>query len=218
GLGPVNFEAPEGIVTVEVDKISGKRAHDGFASRPEFFAKGSEPVEDDMHVNLKVCKSDGRLATPSDISGQNYDNKEYFVFKEEDPVSTDGKNRWQEAILNWTNGQSDSKYHPPTEYCGTTNPLSVEWTDPIDRISNLPNTFKIKIKATSTSNITMIEIYADGSKIRNIDSLPYEADITLNDGVHKLQVKAKDKDGHEKEHTITVGVNTVWDAGASPIP
>ena len=218
GMDPVTFTAPEGIVTAEVDKVSGKRAHDGFPSRPEFFAKGSEPQEDDIHVNLKICKSDGRLATPSDISGQNYDNKEYFLFKEEDPVSTDGKNRWQEAILNWLNGQSDSKYHPPTEYCGTSNPLSVEWKDPIDQISNLPNTFKIKIKATSTSDIVSLELEADGLKIRSIDSLPYEAEISLTDGPHKLIVRGKDKDGHESSHDIRIGVNTAWDAGASSTP
>ena len=219
GLDPVNFVAPEGIVTAEVDKVSGKLAHDGFTSRSEFFAKGSEPQIDDIHVNLKVCKSDGRLATPSDITGQNYDNKEYFVFKEEDPISTDGQNRWQEAILNWINGQSDSRYHPPTEYCGTSNPLSVEWKDPIDRVGNLPNTFTAKIRATSTSDITTIEIYVDGLKIRTIEGLPYEAEISLTDGVHKLQVKAKDKDNHEKEHTITIGVNSEWDAvAATPTP
>ncbi len=219
GMDPVGFIAPEGIVTADVDAVSGKRAHDSFTSRSEIFAKGSEPVEDDIHVNLKVCKSDGRLATPSDITGQNYDNKEYFVFKEEDPVSQDGNNRWQEAILNWINGQSDSKYHPPTEYCGTTNPLSVEWKDPTDRVSNLPNTFTAKIKATSTSDITTLEIFVDGLKIRTIEGLPYEAEISLADGVHKLQVKGKDKDNHEKEHTITIGVNSAWDAiVATPTP
>ncbi|WKZ25762.1 MAG: PBP1A family penicillin-binding protein [bacterium] len=212
GLSPVGFTPPSGIVSIEVDNFSGKRAHDGFSSRSEFFIKGREPQEDDIHVNLKVCKSDGKLATPSDVSGGNYDNKEYFVIKEEDPVSTDGKNRWQEAILSWINTQSDGRYKPPSDYCGTTNPLNVEWVDPIDRISNLPNTFKIKIKASSTSNIDYLEIFADGLKIRTIDSLPYEAEISLADGVHKLQVKAKDKDGHEKEHTITIGVNTAWDA------
>lgn len=206
GTDPVNFEAPNGIVTVEVDSMSGKLAHDGFPSRSEFFIKGSEPVEDDIHVNLKVCKSDGKLATPSDISGGNYENKEYFIIKDE----------WQTDIVTWLAGQSDLRYHPPTEYCGTANPLSVEWADPIDRVSDLPNTFKIKIKATSTSDITMIEINADGSKIRNIDSLPYEAEINLTNGVHKLQVKAKDKDGHESEHTITIGVNTAWDATPTP--
>jgi 1A family penicillin-binding protein len=218
GLNPINFEAPEGIVTAEVDKMSGKLAHDGFPSRSEFFIKGSEPTTDDIHVNLKVCKGDGKLATPSDVTGGNYDNKEYFVVKEEDPVSTDGKNRWQEAILNWINGQSDSRYHPPTEYCGTANPLSVEWANPTDRNSNLSNTFSIKIRATSTSDITNVEIYSDGSKVRSFDSQPYEGQITLSNGVHKLQVKAKDKDNHESEHTITVGVNTAWDATASPTP
>lgn len=212
GLGPVNFEQPDGIVSVDVDKMSGKLAHDGFESRSEIFAKGSEPREDDIHVNLKVCKNDGRLATPADITGQNYENKEFYTIKEEDPVSTDGNNRWQEAILNWINGQSDSRYHPPTEFCGTSNPLSVEWADPIDRVSNLPNTFNIKIRAVSTSGIEIIEIFADGTKVRSIDSLPYEAEISLVDGVHKLQVKAKDKDNHETEHTITIGVNSEWDA------
>jgi 1A family penicillin-binding protein len=212
GLDPVNFEAPEGIVTAEVDTTSGKLAHDGFPSRSEFFAKGVTPGNDDIHVILKVCKSDGRLATPSDVSGQNYDNKEYFVFKEEDPVSKDGKNRWQEAVLNWINGQSDSKYHPPTEFCGTGNPLSVEWAKPIDRDSNLSNTFNIKVKSSSTTDIVSIEIFADGLKVRTFDSLPYEGEISLSDGVHKLQAKTKDKDGHESEHTITIGVNSAWDA------
>lgn len=216
GLDPVSFEQPEGVVSMEVDKMSGKLAHDGFPSRSEFFAKGFEPDEDNIHVNLKVCKNDGRLATPADITGLNYENKEYFQIKEEDPVSTDGKNRWQEAILNWINGQADSRYHPPTEFCGTSNPLSVEWADPIDRVGNLPNTFKAKIRAVSTSGISLIEIYADGLKIRSIDSLPYEAEISLTNGVHKLQVKARDNEGHESEHTITIGVNSLWDAVVTP--
>lgn len=211
GLDPVSFTAPDGITKIEVDKFSGKRAHDGFPSRTEIFIKGNEPEEDNIHVNLKICKNDGKLATPSDISGQNYDNKEYFMIKEEDPVSTDGKNRWQEAILNWINGQGDGRYHPPTEYCGTANPLSVEWQDPIDRVT-VSSTFKIKIKAVSTSDILSVEINADGLKVRSFDAPPYTDEISLTDGVHKLQVKAKDKDRHESEHTITIGVNTPWDA------
>ena len=193
-LDPVNFVEPDGITKVEVDSFSGKRAHDGFPSRTEIFIKGNEPNDDDIHVKLPIC------------------NKEFYIIKEEDPVSTDGKNRWQEAILNWISGQADSRYQPPTEDCGKDTPLNVEWVDPIDRVSKLPNTFKAKIKATSTSGIEMIEIYADGTKIRSIDILPYEAEISLLDGVHKLQVRARDKDGHEREHTITIGVNSEWNA------
>lgn len=218
GLGPVNFEAPEGIVTAEVDKVSGKKAHDGFPSRSEFFVKSITPDDDDIHVMLKVCKSDGRLATPADVTGQNYDNKEYFVFKEEDPVSRDGKNRWQEAILTWIGGQSDSRYHPPTEYCGTSNPLSVEIFDPTDQTNNLPNNFKVKLRATSTSDIVFLELEADGVKIRSFDSLPYEHEINLSDGPHKLNVRARDKDGHEATHEIRIGVNTTWDVSPTPSP
>ena len=48
-------------------------------------------------------------------------------------------------------------------------------------------------------------------------SYSYNAsEINLTNGVHKLQVKAKDKDGHESEHTITIGVNTAWDATPTP--
>lgn len=212
GMDPVEFKAPEKIVTADVDTISGKRAHDGFASRSEIFIKGSEPETDDIHVNLKVCKSDGRLATPSDVSGQNYDNKEYYVFKEEDPVSKDGKNRWQEAILNWINGQSDSKYHPPTEYCGTVNPLSVEIYSPTDRTSNLPNQFEIKMRADTTSKIVSIEIEIDGVKRRTFDSPPYVYQADLANGPHVLKAIAKDIEGHESSHPLTVGVNTAWDA------
>jgi 1A family penicillin-binding protein len=212
GMDPVSFKAPEKIVTVDVDSVSGKRAHDGFASRTEIFVKGSEPENDDIHVNLKVCKTDGRLATPSDISGQNYDNKEYYVFKEEDPVSKDGKNRWQEAILNWLNGQSDSKYHPPTEYCGTVNPLSVEIYSPTDRISNLPNQFEIKMRADTTSKIVSIELEIDGVKRRTFDAPPYIYQADLADGPHVLKAIARDSEGHESSHPLTVGVNTAWDA------
>lgn len=219
GMDPVGFTKPEKIVTADVDTVSGKRAHDGFPSRSEIFVKGSEPENDDIHVYLKVCKSDGRLATPSDISGQNYDNKEYYVFKEEDPVSKDGKNRWQEAILNWLNGQSDSKYHPPTEYCGTVNPLSVEIYSPTDRTSNLPNQFEIKMRADTTSKITSIELEIDGVKRRTFDAPPYVYQADLPDGPHVLKVIARDSEGHESSHPLTVGVNTAWDAVTpTPIP
>lgn len=218
GMDTINFTQPEGIISMEVDKISGKKSHDNFPSRSEFFAKGSEPVEDDIHVNLKVCKSDGRLATPSDISGQNYDNKEYFIFKEEDPVSTDGKNRWQEAVLNWLNSQSDSKYHPPTEYCGTVNPISVEIISPTDQTSNLPNKIEIKMKAETTSKIEWVILEIDGVKRRTFDGPPYVYEADLSDGPHILKASARDTDGHESNHPLRVGVNTAWDAAPSPTP
>lgn len=224
GLPVSNFEAPSGINTIEVDSVSGKRAHDTFPSRLEIFAKGSEPGEDDIHVYLKVCKSDGKIATPSDISSNNFDLKEYFVIKEEDPTAKlGGTNKWQEGILNWINGQSDGRYHPPTEYCGSSNPINVDFVNPGDRTSNLSNNFNYEIKASSTSNIIEVKIEVDGVSVRSFTNPPYKDELNLADGVHKIRVVAKDKDGHESDRTITVGVKTAWDyvpstPSPSPVP
>lgn len=208
GKNAVSFSQPDSVVTASVDKVSGYRAHDSFPDRTEKFIKGTEPGEDSVHVYLKVCKNDGKLATPSDISSGNYDSKEYFVFKEEDPSGT--PNKWQEAILAWANGQTDPRYHPPTDYCGSGNPLSISITSPGNESSNLANNFTIKMSAGSTSSISLIELFIDGSKVRSFTGPPYEYDANLSQGVHKIKAKAKDNSGNERETEITVGVGVDW--------
>lgn len=223
--GKPNFpiEVPGGIVTAAIDSVSGYAAHDGYPSRIEKFIDGTQPREDPVHVKLKVCKNDGKLATPSDIAAGNYDEKEFFVFKEEDPTAPPGgQNKWQEGILSWLATQSDPKYHPPTDYCGTQNPVNVEFFTPKDRTSNLPNKFSIEVRADSTSSISQVELYVDGTRIRTFTSKPYKEDVTLENGVHTLRAIAKDANGKESDRGITVGVNIAWDyaptSPPSPIP
>jgi hypothetical protein len=216
GKADKGFEIPGNIVTAEVDSVSGYRAHDGFPSRTEYFAKGTEPDGDPVHVNLKVCKSEGKLANPGDVASGNYDNREFFIFKEEDPTSgAGGQNRWQEGIINWLNGQSDSKYHPPTDYCGTSNPINIEFVNPHDHDSNLPNNFTIKFSADSTNDIVQADLYIDGVKVRSFSSVPYEHPVNLSDGVHTIRATATDTQNHTSERIITVGVHTNWD---NPLP
>jgi hypothetical protein len=165
-----------------------------------------------------VCKSEGKLATPSDIASGNYDEKEFFVFKVDDPVSTDGINRWQEGVNKWLEGQTDSKYHPPNDYCGSGNPVNVEFDNPKDRDSNLSNQFNVKIRADSTSNINQIEFYVDGVKIRTFTSPPYKHGVDLSNGVHTLRAKAKDSNNNESDRQITIGVGVAWDYEPTPSP
>jgi 1A family penicillin-binding protein len=208
------FDVPDGIVRANVDVISGYRSHDGYPARDEYFIKGSEAGEDTVHVKLKVCKNDGNLATPGDISSGNYDEKEYFVFKEEDP--TGSPNRWQEGILSWLGGQADTRYHPPRDYCGSSNPVVVEFVSPGDK-SQLGSSFTIKVKAESTSDIVRVELYIDGSNVRNFDSPPFNYDASgLSDGIHTIRAMARDANGKESDRTITIGVNV--DPNASPAP
>jgi 1A family penicillin-binding protein len=215
----VSFEVPSGIVTAAVDKVSGYRAHDGFPERLEYFIKGTEPGEDTVHVKLKVCKNDGRLATPFDINQGSYDEKEYFVFKEEDPTAAKGEpNRWQEGILNWLATQSDPRYHPPTDYCGTSNPINIKFYEPTDQTSNLANNFKIRFTADSTAAITEATLEIDGSKVRGYTGPPYEYDASLSDGAHQIRVRAKDANGKETDSMIRIGVNVAWDFVPTPTP
>jgi len=215
----VGFDRPGGIQETGVDTVSGYAAHDGFPSRQEKFIDGTQPQEDPVHVKLKVCKNDGKLATPSDVAAGNYDEREFYVLKEPDPVSTDGVNRWQDGINAWLATQTDGKYHPPTDYCGTANPVNVEFKNPTDRQSNLPNKFTVEVRPDSTGDITEVSLDVDGSRVRVWNNGPFKEDVDLANGVHTLKAHAKDSNGKESERVITIGVNTNWDANqATPTP
>ena len=218
GKPNVSFETPSEIVTATVDAVSGYRAHDGFAERSESFIKGTEPGEDPIHVKLKICKTDGKLASPFDINQGNYEEKEYFVFKEEDPTAGKGQpNKWQEGILGWLATQTEAKYHPPTDYCGTANPISIKFLTPTDQSSNLSADFKIRFEAASTVAITQADLYIDGNKVRGYSGPPYEFDATgLSSGTHTIRVVATDANSKQSDSIIRIGVNTAWDATPTP--
>ncbi len=110
-------QKPDGVVAVQVDAFSGGLPRDGQPTRTEYFVKGTEPTTPaSIYKKLKISKhQDGKLANEDEISHGDYDVKEYVVFEESDPVSQDGKNRWQDAINQWIdqNHKDDGLYHPP---------------------------------------------------------------------------------------------------------
>jgi len=219
GKPNLTFEVPGGIVTSAVDTVSGYAAHDGYPSRIEKFIDGTQPGEDPVHKKLKVCKSDGKLATPSDISNGNYDEKEFFVFKEEDPFVGEGSsNKWQEGIDAWITTQNDPRYKPPSEYCGTSNPVGIEFVSPKDQASNLANKFSIEVRADSTNDISQVVLEIDGNKVKTFTSRPFKYDADLSKGTHIIIARAKDSKGNEADRGITVGVNVAWDYSPTPIP
>lgn len=214
GKPKVSFEPPKDIVTVTVDKVSGYKSHDGFEERVEFFKKGTEPGEDTVHVKLKVCPSEGKLATPSQVAANQYEEREYFVFKEEDPTGgIDGENMWQRGILEWISTENNDKYNPPTDYCsgGNLAPLNVEFSDPKDRTSDLPNKFTIKFRVDAINKIELTELEIDGTKVRSFTSGPYEYNADLSNGPHKIRAIAYDDKGNKSDRIIEIGVNAPWD-------
>ncbi|QQS39555.1 PBP1A family penicillin-binding protein [Candidatus Woesebacteria bacterium] len=206
------FEVPDGVVTKSVDSVSGYASHDGYSSRIEYFVKGTEPGDDPVHTKLKVCKTDGKLASPSDISSGNYEEKEFFVFKEEDPTSAPGGiNKWQEGILTWIQTQEDARYKPPTDYCQSGSPVGVSFDNPQDQTSNHPNALQVKIKAESTNNLTEVAVYVDGTKEKTFTQAPYTLTLNLQDGKHELKAVVRDEKGNQGDRVVRIGVNTTWD-------
>jgi membrane peptidoglycan carboxypeptidase len=209
-----DFSIPNGIINIDVDAVSGYPAHDGFASKKEYFIDGTQQsVSDPIHINLKVCKGSTGLATPEDVMNGNYDTKEYFNFKEDDPVSTDGTNRWQAGIDKWISEQSDNgKYYPPTDFCrgGGLVGLNIEY--PGDQSNNVTKEFNIRVTTTSTKKITEVKMWVDGVERKTWTEKPYETSINdLSDGPHVLKFKATDKDGNSTEKESRIGINTAWD-------
>jgi len=141
-----------------------------------------------------------------------YHEKEYFVFKEEDPTAGPGsENLWQKAILNWASGITDEKYHPPTEYCGSTNPISIGFLEPGNETSDITGSFKVRIRVDSTNKIELVTLYANDKKVRSFTSPPYETDVELDRGTYTLKAKAKDSGGNERETEVKIGVVVAWD-------
>jgi len=212
GLPRVEFATPSGIVAMDVDKYSGYPAHDGFESRKEFFIAGTEPVgSDPYHKMVKLCKGEEKLATPADIGSGNYIQKEYWYFKEEDPFANTWKpptNKWQEGILNWLTTQNDPKYHPPTENCGSTNPVWLTIFEPADKTRINTNDIKVRVKIDTVNNPVKMEVYLDGALLYTITNAPWEITIpNVSNGKHHVEVKAWDDKGFGGSRFTDFGVN-----------
>jgi penicillin-binding protein 1C len=212
-----DFPIPDKIVNVEVDRVSGFLAHDGFSSRSEYLIDGTQPSgPDPIHMKLKVCKDQRGLATIEDVANGNYDEKEYFRFKEEDFISTDGINRLQEGIDGWIEEQADKdKYNPPEDYCHSGGMVNVGIDNPGNH-STVGNSFDIRVTTNSIKKIVEVKLWIDDEEKKVWTERPFEMTVNLEDGPHIIKVKATDRDGDNQERESYFGVNTAWDEDPSP--
>ena len=214
-----NFKVPDEVVKVEVDAVSGYKSHDGFPSRSEYFIKGTEPSDQDpIHQKLKICKGQGLLATPIDIAKGNYEEREYFIFRENDPFAKEGEpNRWQRGIDDWVAKQTDERYHPPIGYCSTSEQVFVKILSPQDQ-SQTNSNFTIKVEPVSLNEIVKVEILINDESKKVFTSPPYELEVSLPDGKYKIKAIARDDKGNEAFAEVKIGVNLPWDYNPSPTP
>ena len=158
-----------------------------------------------------MCKGEDKLATPADIGSSNYNEKEAWYFKEEDPFQNTWKpptNKWQEGILNWLSTQADPKYHPPTEPCGSTNPVWLTIFEPQDKSRINTNDIKVRVKIDTVNNTVKMEVYLDNELKYTINNAPWEVTIpNVSNGKHRIEVKAWDDKGFGGSRNSEFGVN-----------
>ncbi len=96
-------QKPSDVIAVTIDAFAGGLPHPGQPTRVEYFIKGTEPKAQSPVYETK-------------------DGKNYVVFKESDPISTDGKNRWQDGINAWIqqNHKNDQLWNPPADLVNST--------------------------------------------------------------------------------------------------
>lgn len=204
--GDPPFDPPSGVEQVSLDRISGYQAHDNFDSYTDWAIKGTLPTtEDPIHVMLPVCPGQpDKLATEVMVGQNNFDRKEFIILKESDPLT--GDNLWQKAIDRWVAGQGDTRYHPPTEYCGQVEGLHVTISEPGNESKYDSNEVTIKAKVFSNERIEWVDLYLNGNKEWRWEEGPYEKTFTLEKGVYSLRIHARNSAGIQNEANIVFGV------------
>lgn len=213
------FERPDNVIEMDIDAFGGGLPFEGQPQRKEFFVRGSEPTGPAaIYQKLKISRKDSnKLANSVEVATGDYDEKLFIVLREDDPVSGDGKNRWQEGINGWIAG-ADSKYKAPTETYsgGDSNQVVLQVKRPGDNERIDSNSVTVEATAISTADIEKFEIYVDGNKVKEISNEKSITEtITVANGSHIIKVRVVDKRGTASDRELHVGINEAY---ATPTP
>ncbi|PIY72246.1 hypothetical protein COY87_01895 [Candidatus Roizmanbacteria bacterium CG_4_10_14_0_8_um_filter_33_9] len=209
------MDKPNKVKALQIDSLFGGLPKDGNGTRSEYFIEGTEPKDvSSYYKKQKISKSNGKLANDIEIKTGNYEEKDCYVVTENDPISTDGKNRWQDAIDKWAREQSDDKWKCPTEISDNrSEDVVVSIKSPSDRSKLEGKDINIKVKITSMSSLKNVKIWLNNQEIKNYNEDKKDIEETIKDkpdGVYELKVRAtndKDKSG---ESAIKFGLNRNW--------
>ena len=210
------MDKPDKVKAETIDAYLGGKPKDGYPTRSEYFIDGTQPKDtSNSYQKLKISKSNGKLANDIEIKTGNYEERDCLVFTENDPISTDGKNRWQEGINDWRNQQGDDKFKCPTEISDNrSEDIVVSIKNPSDRQTLSDKNITVKVKITSLFNLRNVKLYLNDSQIKewSEDKHDIEEPITLSgDGAYKIKVRAENEKGKSSESEIRFGLNKPWD-------
>lgn len=215
-----DFKKPDNIIQLDIDSYGGGLPKDGYPTRKEYFKKGTEPAsQSPIYKKVKISKETGKVANDVEVAQGAYEEKEFIVFTEADPLSTDGKNRFQEGIDAWISKLGDSKYHPPTETSSAKNDaVVVNIHEPQDQKRYETNDIKIDVEAYSLNTITKLEVEIDGNSKKITEQKTISEVFNLSDGPHVIKVSAHDGKGNSATGTVRIGVKSSWEQTPTTTP
>lgn len=209
GTPSEEFKRPAGIQDVVVDKWSNKLPTDSTTEKvTDIFASWQAPTEpDDVHLKLRVCRSNGKLA-PKDLSDDLTEERTFTNIRSERP---DNPN-WEGPVRAWA--QSVGMYNlPPTDYCSSKDVApSVSFTAPTDN-ATVSGEYTLRAEASSAGGIKSVEFFIDdisigqGSSGGSTYSIAYDFSKNLSAGSHKVTAVATDNSNATVKSSITVSVS-----------
>lgn len=199
------FNVPKGIQTLTVEKYSNKLPSELSSEQTtDIFAEWQVPTEkDDVHVQKKVCKSNGALASDS-VSSDLTELRTFTVIHSEKPDNA----AWENPVRAWLSGHGWNNL-PPTDKCDPSSIASnISITAPANG-SDVTGPTSIKANVTSSYTISKATFYIDDISIGSDDSSPYEFTYdfdNLSKGNHTITAISDDANGGNLKTTITVNV------------
>jgi penicillin-binding protein 1C len=216
---------PDTVEKVSLDVVSGYRSHDDLPAREELVLKGSLPSgRDPVHQKVRLCKGQRKLATAADLARNEWEEKVFINLYENDVISQDGKNRWQEGINGWISQQPDpGAYQAPTELCDSADQVVVDLRSPENERKYDTENIEIEVNVASEEKLQRVEIYVNGQRRESFSSAPYKTKLKLERGRYEIYAKAIREDGKEGQSgTAKIGTGgedwKVPEATPTPTP
>lgn len=193
------WDVPTGVEQVRVDRISGYPAHDDLESKEEWVIKGTVPsASDPIHQKLRLCHEQNKLATAADIQRGQFYEKVFVTLREDDPISQDGRNRWQEGIDAWISQQPDQDtYRPPTESCNSAGDVITILKQPENEKKYDTTDIKVEVEVHTEEKVDRVEIMVNGEVKETLRNKPYQTTLNLPRGRYTIRAKAVRTDAKE---------------------
>lgn len=203
------FIKPDTVVELEIDGYLGGLPAENQPRRKEFYVKGTEPTgPSPLYQKQKISRHDSsKLANAVEVATGDYDEKQCISFKEEDPVSSDGKNRWQEGIDAWIASQPDNgKYKCPTEQYSGTNQIVISVKRPSDQTRVDDQTVTVEGEVISTSDVDLVEVTMNGTT-KSSNGKSFSQSFSVASGQYTIHIHAKDTKGNVSDRDLHISVS-----------